>query len=214
MRSSESCKVAVLRKSRKGYPCWTSFQEWGNIFLKNHVQTLIGPFFVNQDVAYFQPKPYPAILPPPLSPDPSLEIREGGWWSSRPLDKGRGGQSPPKNLFWPFRPHFGPKIRGVGHFPGSTTASGGRVSSNSEILTHPLSWECNKEISTLHEPIFFVSKQSVIRKCLTKDRKLLFELFIIFFTSLCVCLFVTKHSCMGEKDKRLKCHKFNCLFFT
>ena len=151
---NQSCKVAVLRKSRKGYPCWTSFQEWGNIFLKNHVQTLIGPFFVNQDVAYFQPKPYPAILPPPLSPDPSLEIREGGWWSSRPLDKGRGGQSPPKNLFWPFRPHFGPKIRGVGHFPGSPTASGGRVSSNSEILTHPLSWECNKEISTLHEPIF------------------------------------------------------------
>ena len=100
VRSSESCKVAVLRKSRKGYPCWTSFQEWGNIFLKNHVQTLIGPFLVNQGVVYFHPKPYPAILPSPLSPDPSLEIREGGgWWSSRPLDKGRGGSLPPKICF-------------------------------------------------------------------------------------------------------------------
>ena len=34
---------------------------------------------------------------------------------------------------------------------------------------------------------FFVSKQCIIGKCLTKGRKLLFELFIIFFTCLLVC---------------------------
>ena len=42
-----------------------------------------------------------------------------------------------------------------------------------------------------------MSKQCVIRKCLTKGRKLLFELFIIFFTSLFVCLFVAEDSTGG-----------------
>ena len=114
---NQSCKVAVLRKSRKGYPCWTSFQEWGNIFLKNHVQTLIGPFLVNQGVAYFHPKPYPAILSPPLSPDPSLEIREGGWWSSRPLDKGRGGAVSPQKFVLALQASFWSKNKGGGALP-------------------------------------------------------------------------------------------------
>ena len=45
-------------------------------------------------------------------PDPDLEIR--GAQSSRPLHKGGGS---PKNIFWPFGPQFGLKIRGGGVDP-------------------------------------------------------------------------------------------------
>ena len=48
-------------------------------------------------------------------PDPDLEIRGrggGGGRSSRPGDKGAGAVS--KNLFGPFGPQFGLKIRGGG----------------------------------------------------------------------------------------------------
>ena len=44
--------------------------------------------------------------------DPDLEMRGvGKGRSSRPLDKGGGG-AVSNNFFWPFRPQFGPKIRG------------------------------------------------------------------------------------------------------
>ena len=48
-------------------------------------------------------------------PDPDLEIRGGGG-STRPLDKGGGGLPP--QIFWPFGPHFGLRIKG-GQPPGS-----------------------------------------------------------------------------------------------
>ena len=51
-------------------------------------------------------------------PDPDPEIRGGGGWSSRPLDKGGGGGL--EKVF--FGPQFGPKIRGEpGPSPGSVT---------------------------------------------------------------------------------------------
>ena len=45
-------------------------------------------------------------------PDPGLEIRGGR--SSRPLHKGGGAAGLQKNIFRPFGPQFGLKIRGGG----------------------------------------------------------------------------------------------------
>ena len=51
-------------------------------------------------------------------PDPDLEIRKGAGGSSRPLDKGGGGEpSLPKKFCRPFGPQFGLKIRGEGRGP-------------------------------------------------------------------------------------------------
>ena len=45
-------------------------------------------------------------------PDPDLEIRGAGGWSSRPLDKGGGGGSLPKKFFQAFGPQFGKNNKG------------------------------------------------------------------------------------------------------
>ena len=57
--------------------------------------------------------------------DPDLQIRGGGG-GGHPGPEIRGGTGLPKNFFWPFRPHFGRKMRGEpgppGPSPGSATA--------------------------------------------------------------------------------------------
>ena len=58
-------------------------------------------------------------------PDPDLEI-SGGARHPDPYIKGRGWSPTPKNVFRPFGPQFGLKIRGVappGPFPGSATGN-------------------------------------------------------------------------------------------
>ena len=49
--------------------------------------------------------------------DRHLQIRGGGGGGGHPDPEIRGGPASQKNFFWPFRPHFGLKIRGGGPAP-------------------------------------------------------------------------------------------------